>query len=47
MQALKLALHQLGQNPPAEINQLPELWLWAFDNWNVNLIPISSILMSA
>ena len=47
MQALKLALHQLGQNPPAEINQLPELWLWAFDNWNVNLISTSSILMSA
>lgn len=47
IQALKLALHQLGQNPPADINQLPELWRWAFEHWNTKLICTSSIIMSA
>lgn len=46
VQTLKLALHQLGQNPPAEINQLPELWHWSFENWNTKLIRTPSIIMS-
>ena len=45
IKAVKLALYQLGQNPPAEINQLAELWHWAFENWNVKSIRASSIIM--
>ncbi|MDH5386829.1 MAG: tRNA glutamyl-Q(34) synthetase GluQRS [Gammaproteobacteria bacterium] len=45
---LHSALELLGQKPPAELarDDLNQLWLWAAEHWNIDLIPTQSLTIN-
>jgi len=44
--AVGLALHFLGQDPPPGL-PLDDLWAWALDHWNSDLIPRRQAILAA